>query len=209
MKAVIFDFGGVLINIDYQAPRKAFEALGYRDFGNSYSQAEQQVVFDLLETGKISENQFYQEIRRLSGLALTDAQIREAWDSILLDLPDERLALLAPLRANDIPCFLFSNTNVLHIQTIYQGLEKRGIFNFQEMFTKVYLSYECGTRKPEEAFFQLLLNEQNLNPEDCLFIEDSIQHREAAKRLRITAPVHHTNQNPLSILREYFPELYR
>lgn len=208
MKAVIFDFGGVLINIDYQAPRRAFEALGYSEFGNSYSQAEQQEVFDWLETGKINEAQFYDEIRRLSKLSLSDQQIRTAWDSILLDLPDDRLALLRPLNDNGIDCFLLSNTNQLHIQTIYQGLENRGIDNFTQNFKKVYLSFECGTRKPDPYFFELLLNENNLQPEDCLFIEDSIQHREAAKKLGISAPEHSTNMNPLSLLKAVFPDLY-
>ena len=140
MKAVIFDFGGVLINIDYQAPRRAFEALGYQSFGNSYSKAEQQEVFDWLETGQISPEKFYDEIRRLSGLDISDMQIRNAWDSILLDLPDDRLVLLSQLKQAGISCFLLSNTNHLHIETIYQGLNARGISDFPANFSKVYLS---------------------------------------------------------------------
>ena len=208
MKAVIFDFGGVLINIDYQAPRLAFEALGYQAFGNSYSQAEQQEVFDWLETGKISATQFYDEMRRLSGLSLSNEQIRQAWDSILLDLPDDRLALLPQLKQAGIACFLLSNTNQLHIETIYQGLMERGIHDFPSNFNKVYLSYECGLRKPDESFFQLLLEEHQLSPQDCLFIEDSPQHRTTARQLGIHAPDHATNDNPLPILRAYLPEVF-
>lgn len=208
MKAVIFDFGGVLINIDYQAPRLAFEALGYQSFGNSYSQAEQQEVFDLLETGQISPAKFYDEIRRLSGLDISDMQIRKAWDSILLDLPEDRLSLLSQLKHAGIPCFLLSNTNQLHIETIYQGLNERGIHDFPSFFNSVYLSYECGLRKPDEAFFKLLLEENQLNPQDCLFIEDSPQHRETARKLGIYSPEHATNAHPLPILRLAFPNVF-
>lgn len=209
MKAVIFDFGGVLINIDYQAPRRAFEALGYQSFGNSYSQAEQQEVFDWLETGQISPEKFYDEIRRLSGLDISDMQIRNAWDSILLDLPDDRLVLLSQLKQAGISCFLLSNTNHLHIETIYQGLNARGISDFPANFSKVYLSYECGLRKPDEAFFNLLLEENQLDPKECLFIEDSVQHRESAKKLGIHAPDHATNAHPLPILRSAFPNVFQ
>lgn len=95
--SIIFDLGGVLWNISYHATATAFINLGFSDFNNWYSQANQKELFNKLETGKIAEHDFYQEVRDVSGLNLSNSEIENAWNAMLLDLPTERIELISEI----------------------------------------------------------------------------------------------------------------
>lgn len=185
IKHIIFDLGGVILNIDYQRPIEEFKKLGIKNVDTLYSKKSQTKLFDLLETGKIDENEFVAQIQNLAGIPLSHADIINAWNSILLDYPLRRLQILQQLQLH-FNLFLLSNTNEIHEKAfnalLYEtcGFPSLGVF-----FDKVYLSHRVGLRKPDPAIFQLVLNENNLNPSETLFIDDSHQHIESAKALGI------------------------
>lgn len=182
IKNIIFDFGGVLINIDYAAPVHAFAQLGIKDFNRFYSQQQQTDLFDRLETGKISAADFRNTIRQVSGINLTDEQIDQAWNSILLDLPEERLELLYALRKK-YRLFLLSNTNDIHVKAFETSLMKQyGKNIFEELFEAHYFSSSLGMRKPDPETFEKIIQLNHLQPQDTLFIDDSPQHIEGAAK---------------------------
>lgn len=186
IKNIIFDFGGVILNIDYTLTERAFAGLGLTDFHKIYSQATQKDLFDRLETGKISPAAFRAEIRKYIGEA-TDAQIDKAWNAMLLDLPAERVALLDRLRATH-RIFLLSNTNEIHYKAFTAYMKetfKRDIFS--EVFEKAYVSHKIKMRKPDAEVFEFVLRENGLNKDETLFIDDSIQHIEGAKKVGLNA----------------------
>jgi putative hydrolase of the HAD superfamily len=181
---IIFDLGGVLLNIDYQKPVEAFRALGV---DLQYSQKEQTKLFDDLETGKISPAIFREEVRRLSGQNLSDNDIDRAWNSILLDLPEHRVAFLHQLKSK-YPLFLLSNTNEIHIAQFEEDLVREyGHPVFEDVFQTIYYSSRIGKRKPNADAFLHVLNDHEMRPETTLFIDDSPQHVEGAKKLGIQA----------------------
>lgn len=184
-KNIIFDLGGVIINIDYKLAAKAFEKLGVEHFDALYSQAHQSNLFDLFEKGKISADEFRNEIRTRCNKNLSYQQIDTAWNAMLMDLPEERLQLLASLKKTH-RLFLLSNTNAIHMAFINNYLQRTyGISDLSGYFEKLYLSYEVGMRKPDAEIFEFVLSQNKLAPSETLFIEDSIQHIETAKRLSI------------------------
>lgn len=186
IRNIIFDFGGVILNIDYKRTEKAFEKLGLRDFASIYSQATQQELFDVFEKGLIPPAQFRQEIRRFIGQA-TDEQIDKAWNSMLLDLPAERIALLDKLKKTH-RIFLLSNTNEIHFTAFSAYMKntfKRDVF--EEVFEKAYVSHSVKMRKPDTEIFEFVVRENNLKKEETLFIDDSIQHVEGARRAGLHA----------------------
>lgn len=181
IKAIFFDFGGVILNIDYKLTEQAFEKLGIADFKKHYSQAHQSGLFDELETGKISPKQFRDRIRESCRLNFDDHAIDNAWNAMLLDLPVERLDLLERLK-KDYKVFLLSNTNVIHMKWIEAYLDKQGLKNrFFNCFDQLYFSYEMKKRKPDPETFLYVAEQNNLDPSEVLFIDDSIQHIEGAK----------------------------
>ena len=175
-KNIIFDFGGVLIDIDYSRCVKSFIRLGFYDFDKWYSQHVQNHLFDSIETGQISPEQFYDRIRKSSNLHLTDKVINEAWNSILIGMPPENVNLLKKLKQH-YRLFLLSNTNAIHEKAFTRLIvADYGKYILPELFERIYFSHHIGMRKPNVEIFKYLLNENNLNPEETLFIDDSFQH---------------------------------
>src|SRR4051812_47176498 len=122
-KNIIFDFGGVIINIDYNLVVKSFAMIGLPHFEAWFSQQGQRSLFDEYEKGKISSGDFRKTLKEHCIPGTTDDQIDAAWNAMTLDLPKERLALLMELKAK-YRTFLLSNTNEIHMQFIYRYLEK-------------------------------------------------------------------------------------
>ena len=185
IKHIIFDLGGVILNIDYKRPIEAFKKLGIQDVEGLYSKQNQVELFDLLETGKIDEAEFVKQIQQKSNVELSHHDIITAWNSILLDFPLRRLQILQQLQLH-YSIFLLSNTNEIHEKAFNDMLKTTcGYPNLGIFFDKVYFSHRVGLRKPDPAIFQLVLDENKLDPEETLFIDDSPQHIEAAKSLHI------------------------
>ena len=183
IRAIIFDLGAVLLNINYHKTIEEFEKLGIKNSSSFYSKKEQTNLFNLLETGKISEEDFITEVNKKCKYG-SDNKIVSAWNAMLLDLPKHRVSLLKDLNKKyDI--YLLSNTNSIHISEFknIMGYEKYEVF--YKLFKKVYYSHEIGFRKPNKEAFQLILDENNLNADEVLFIDDSPQHIEGAKNLGI------------------------
>lgn len=178
---IIFDLGGVLLDIDYNRTRRAFEKLGIARFDEMYSQANADQLFQKLETGHITENDFYKELNRCTGLRLTDDEIRIAWNSMLLDFREGSLHLLETIR-NSYKIFLLSNTNFIHLDAFRKTFyEKDRNHSFEAYFNKAFYSCEIGLRKPDAVCFDWVLNDLKINPTASVFIDDSAQNIEAAK----------------------------
>lgn len=183
-KAIIFDLGGVILNIDYNKTIEAFKKLGVLNFDELYTQAQQNNVFDDIETGKITPQAFRDYIKTNSEQTLTNQQIDTAWNAMLLDLPAERIALLREL-GKQYPIYLYSNTNKIHLDAFRLIIENQhGNANLlEELFITTYYSHELHMRKPNANGFEHIIEENNLIAEDTLFIDDSIQHIEGAKNV--------------------------
>jgi len=184
-KNIIFDLGGVLLNIDYSILIRSFSSIGLEHFEEHFSQAQQEKFFDLYEKGLISSAEFTQRLKNHCKPGTTDKDIEDAWNSMLFDLPVERMTLLKKVK-NTHRIFLLSNTNEIHMNWIHNYLlEDFNIPDFKGCFEKVYLSYQIKMRKPDAEIFELVLNENHLLPNETLFVDDSLQHLEAAKKLGI------------------------
>ena len=176
IKNIILDLGGVLYDIRYENIADVFRTYGLQDFEKYYLQAEQAPEIDLFEEGKITSRQFRNYIRMLSSNKLTDKQIDNAWNAILIDFPEVRLTLLKKLK-NRYRLFLFSNTNEINcIEFVRFVIEKFGENIFETCFEKAYYSHILGIKKPKPEAFQKICEEQKLLPAETLFIDDTERH---------------------------------
>jgi HAD superfamily hydrolase (TIGR01509 family) len=183
IKSIIFDLGAVLLNISYQKTIEEFDKLGIKNSYTFYSKKLQTNIFNLLETGEISESDFIKEIQKHCTES-TNTQILYAWNAMLLDLPLHRVELLKQLK-KDFNLYLLSNTNSIHITEFENKIGSKQYKEFYQLFDKVYYSHKIGHRKPNAEAFQLIIEENNLIAEEILFIDDSPQHIEGAKKLGI------------------------
>jgi len=185
IKHIIFDLGGVLLNIDYKLTEQAFVDAGIRNFAQIYGQLQQTALFDKFETGAINRAEFIQGLQDASEVILTEQQVYTAWNAMLLDFPIRRLQILQQLRLY-YDLFLLSNTNEIHEDAFNQILLRmHGIPNIGVFFDKVYLSHRVGLRKPMRSIFERVLEENGLKAEHTLFIDDSPQHIAGAKEAGI------------------------
>lgn len=184
---IIFDLGGVLLNIDYHRTIEAFGKLGFGDFSSAYTQLNQTELFDRFERGEISPDDFRAGIRSSLSTAVTDRQIDDAWNAMLLDLPSDRLGLLREL-GKSRRIFLLSNTNVIHVSAFEHAVQKHhGINGLSTLFEASYYSCDVGMRKPEEGIFIMVAEQNGLNPQSTLFIDDSPQHVVGARNAGLHA----------------------
>lgn len=198
IKNILFDLGGVLYDIDYNLTKKAFENLGIDNFDNHFSQKTQNNLFDRLETGKISNQDFIKSMQELLP-SCSRNDIITAWNSILIAMPEENIHLLENL-SNQYCLYLLSNTNSIHIEYIDKELNSRfGLKSLKPLFNKVYLSHEIGRRKPDQSTFNWLLDDANIKANETLFIDDSIQHIDSAKSIGFQTRHWKTNK-PISEL---------
>lgn len=179
-KAVIFDLGGVIINIDYGATIEAFGALGHGDFQTVYSQAQQSGLFNDLETGKISGQRFVNELLPFIKAGTSPNKVIAAWNAMIGQVPPARISLLQKVRQK-CPIYLLSNTNDIHMQAVLKAWNASSEHPMGDFFDGIYLSHEVGMRKPNVEIFEFVCRENQLNPSDTLFIDDSIQHIAGAR----------------------------
>ena len=178
---LIFDFGGVIIDLDYANPVNEFKKLGILDSKKLYSKKEQTKLFDSLECGQISDENFLNEIRKKSNTNDLEL-IKKAWNSILLNIPKERVHLLKKL-SSKYKIFLLSNTNSIHLKEIISSYGEKKWKNFISIFNDVYFSNQIGMRKPNEDVFFYIIKKNKLDVSKTLFIDDSPQHIKTAKKI--------------------------
>jgi glucose-1-phosphatase len=186
-KAIIFDLGAVILNINYQNTIDEFTKLGVNNATTFYSKKVQTNLFNQIETGIISSNEFLKELQKETKNANIN-QVEKAWNAMLLDLPEERVQLIRRLK-NNHSVYLLSNTNAIHIDAFKKQLGNKKWLAFCKLFDKMYLSHELGLRKPDIKIFEYILKEQKLKAEEVFFIDDSPQHIASAKKIGINC--HH------------------
>jgi glucose-1-phosphatase len=183
LKNIIFDLGGVLINIDYKKTEKAFIQLGFENFEAMYSQFTADAIFEKLETGKISNEDFYDKLISLSDNKITAAQIKNAWNGLVMDWRLESLNFLEIL-SRKYKLFLLSNTNAIHHECFNNSLKiETNRIEIDSLFTKAYYSHLMHFRKPNADIFEFIAKDASINMEETLFIDDSSNNIDAAKLL--------------------------
>lgn len=202
IKNIIFDLGGVIINLDILATIEAFNQISDVPFETFYTQAKQNPIFNLFDKGEISEFDFFNELRKELRFKGDDELLYNAWNRMLLDIPEERLDLLIETKQG-YQTFLLSNTNETHIAVFERELyQNHGVRNFNDYFDKVYYSCRIGMRKPDEEIFNYVLTKNKLKPEETIFIDDSLQHVKAAGECGINAYLLNPNMEVKELLQQ-------
>jgi putative hydrolase of the HAD superfamily len=202
IKNIIFDLGGVIINLDIPKTISEFNKFTNKPFESIYSQLQQTPIFDLFDKGQINETDFFIELNKSLDNPLTDKQLLNAWNAMLLDFPIHRLELLNQLK-HRYRIFLLSNTNETHITRFEKDLyQQHGFKNLEPFFEKVYYSCRIGMRKPDREIFDFVLNENTLNASETIFIDDSPQHIDGALKTGITAHLLSKEKDVKSLIEE-------
>ncbi len=203
MRAFIFDLGGVLLNIDFLRTQKAFSELGMEQVDLLFSQYQQAGFFDQLDRGMIDEHELWKNLRQHMACSVSDEQLKDAWNQMILDFPVRRIRMLLQLKKK-FKVFLLSNTNIIHYRLYNQQVSSLGFGAMDSLFHRAYYSFREGLRKPEKEFFLKVLNENNLHPGQTIFFDDTYVHTDAASELGINTCLVDKNDEISEIVKRYF-----
>ena len=181
IKNIVFDLGGVLLDIDVSKTNAAFEALGIQNFSQYYTLSLVNPLFETLETGGIEPGEFYSSLRQIANTKATDAELMHAWNALLLDWRKQSVHHLQSLSKN-YKLYLFSNTNVIHHNAFIEYFSMQtGLDSFEDLFTSVWYSFEKNIRKPYATSYQKLMHAELIQPRETLFIDDTLVNIEGAQ----------------------------
>ncbi len=185
IKNIIFDLGGVVLDIDEGIIVKELEKMDI-SVKELFHSEEFNDVMSKFDTGIYTAPTFRKRMKALIGQEkMTDQRFDAIWNSMLLDIPRERIEAIEKVKKH-YKIFLMSNSNVIHYDLYVRDLQLRFGYNeFDELFNKSYFSFAEHLEKPDPRFFELILDHEGLVPEETLFIDDTEANIKAAQSLGI------------------------
>ena len=185
IKNIIFDLGGVVLDIDETIVYKELEKLGISTSELAHSK-EFIEIMSKFDTGIYTAPTFRKKCKDLLGIEkMTDQKFDSIWNAMLLDIPRERVEAIEKVKEH-YRIFLMSNTNEIHYDLYVRDLQLRFGYNeFDELFDKSYFSFAEHLEKPDPRFFELILDHEGLLPEETLFIDDTAANIKVAQSLGI------------------------
>lgn len=197
VKNIIFDLGGVIMNLDVSRTINAFKNIGITDIVNNTGHHYKNSIFYDFELGKVSERQFLEELANISTSDPSETQLRDAWNEMILNMPKERIKFLLDLKKK-YKIYLLSNTNSIHQKKFLKEVNNANNISFNELFEKACYSHELGIRKPNEEVFHFVLKDSKLNNNETIFVDDSLENITSAQQTGLKT-FHVKNYNLLGL----------
>jgi putative hydrolase of the HAD superfamily len=197
---LIFDLGNVIIDIDYQRSLDLIKTLLPSSFELKVNSFYVTDFHKAYEKGEINSHAFRDEVRNYFQQNWDDQKVDEIWNSLLGEIPKERLDLVSTLKQS-YQVGVLSNTNEIHIEAVYRMLEQDfGMKRFEQLFDRVFYSHEMGLAKPSQEIYHKMLEELGTSAERVVFFDDLVANVEGAASVGIQA-VHVTGPN---VIFEFF-----
>ncbi len=197
-KNILFDLGGVILDINVQATLKRFYELGFPAELMQFPNSMTTDLYFKYETGKLDTEQFRNQIRKAAGVEMSDQIFDEAWNSMLVRFPEERIELLKTL-SKHYDLYLLSNTSALHVKVFEKMYLKTAGEAMQKVFKKLYYSHEIGWHKPDREAWEYVIGDAAIIAEETLFLDDNIHNIKAAQELGFQAIHIHERTNLMNL----------
>lgn len=182
---VVFDLGGVVFRLDKSIAIRRFKEIGVTRVEEFLDDYAQKGIFGDLEAGKLTAEQYRDELSRIVGKPLTMEQLEYAWTGYAAELYQRNFDALLRLRREGFPVALLSNTNPFMMRWVRSNEFDGNGHGIDHYFDRLYLSYEMRMMKPATEIFQAMIDGEQTAPENILFIDDSARNCEAAAALGI------------------------
>lgn len=183
IKTIIFDFGGVILDIDPQITIKEFQKMGFNDIAKTESKEFIEDIIRKFERGIYTPEVFRKKLKAFLELEVSDQKLDDAWNALIYDIPAERIEVLERVKKN-YQMLLLSNSNEIHYDLYVRDLQLRfGYREFDELFDKSYFSFDMHLSKPDPEVYEFVMNQHDLKPSETLFIDDNEENIAAAAKL--------------------------
>jgi glucose-1-phosphatase len=184
IKNIIFDLGGVLLNINPLLSLLELEKISGIRQGELILELASEQIFEKFDTGRLNPVEFRRDLCKILNRNVSDSEIDRIWNKLLLDIPPHRVKLLQELK-NNYKVFMLSNTNSIHFEHYTREFLEIYGFNLVDLFDRVFVSHEIGIHKPDAGIYTFVLEHANLDATETVFFDDSSANIEAAELLGI------------------------
>jgi HAD superfamily hydrolase (TIGR01509 family) len=198
IKNILFDLGGVILDINVQATLKQFYELGFPAELMQFPNSMTTDLYFKYETGKLNTEQFRNQIRKAAGVEMTDRAFDEAWNAMLVRFPEERVALLKEL-SKRYKLYMLSNTSALHVKVFEKMYLDSAGESMHQVFDKIYYSHEIGWHKPDREAWEYVIKDAGIKAEETLFLDDNIHNIKASQELGFQAIHIHERTSLMSL----------
>lgn len=201
-KTLVFDFGNILINLDFPRCFAALNSTLGVDFSKGIPDNTNEHLHKF-DRGHINTEGFLWHLQQYN----STVEVREiiaAWNAILGDLPLSRFEMLTPLRKK-YNIVMLSNINEIHIEKIHRYILKNyGIKDFHsEYFDKVYYSCRMGMRKPDKEIYDFVAEDLGVSASDLFFIDDMEENILACRAAGWHGVVHNPKEDIINNISGY------
>ena len=183
IKNIVFDLGGVLITLDREEAVNRFKEMGLGNVAELLSAYHQKGIFLELEEGKLSQEEFYEAVRKEAGRFISNETINYGWMGFMKEVPEYKLTLLEELREKGYRLYLLSNTNPVIMSWAFSSAFSPQGKSIDYYFDRLYLSYQIGYTKPHPEIFRFMFNDSGMLPSESLFIDDGAANVEMGEKL--------------------------
>lgn len=182
IKNIVFDFGGVIADISRNQAVQAFLELGLKDADTRLDKYHQTGIFQELEEGKLSADAYREELGKLCGRELTEAETRRAWLGFFVGVDSRKLEYLLELRKN-YRVYILSNTNPFVMSWARSPEFSQAGKPLDDYCEKLYLSYQIGYTKPARQIFDFMVEDSGILPAETMFVDDGAANVGIGKEL--------------------------
>jgi putative hydrolase of the HAD superfamily len=182
IKVLLFDFGGVVVDIDRERAVQRFEEIGVEQADSLLNSYKQNGIFLQLEEGILTPGEFYNALCELAGKDIPSERIDYAWMGFFPSVNQDRLNFINELRKKYRVCLL-SNTNPIIMEWARSAQFSQEGKPLDTYFDKLYLSYQMGMVKPKHEIFEQILKSENVTPEHIMFFDDGPANIETASAM--------------------------
>lgn len=188
IKNIIFDFGGVLLDIDINKTIEAFEKLGINGLTTNDIYPNPKDCFIELEKGTMSTKDFFDYLLENypTDKPVSQKDLYEAWAALLLPYKEENVALIKRLKAQNYNIYLLSNTNYPHRIRFLNNFTRQFGYDMESLFDKCYYSDDLGMRKPDSQIYKHVIEDAGIDPCETMFVDDTESNLDAARLCGIT-----------------------
>ena len=187
IKNIIFDLGGVVIDLQRRMAIDALDRLGLKDASSLLGEYAQKGPFLMLETGEITSSELYDILLPHCSKGTTNTDIRDAFEEFLQGIPVERLKMLEKLREKGYKLFVLSNTNPIMYNHWIDNAFRQDGKSINDYFDGIVVSYQERTCKPDPEIFKRVIERYGLNPDETIMLDDSEANVESARNTGLKA----------------------
>lgn len=182
IQTIIFDLGGVIIDVEEQRSLDAFRQLGFQNIEEVYSELLNDGTLDSVDTGDMQPDELFDRLNTYCIEPADPQDLALAWNAMLGEIPEERIKLLRTL-SSEYRLLLLSNTNSIHLQHIESMVSETYGIVLNDLFTSAYYSFLVGLRKPDPEVFRHVLQAEQLVADETLLLDDQLENVESARKL--------------------------